>query len=699
MRITGEQCCVMCASIWIAFLPLVAASQVTSVTFSVQAGDRIAYSRNVQATFTFTPSAGGAGPSTVTLNYPSGFFDAFATPTAIVSTVGTIMTPGMPGETSIVLDVSGVALAAGTAVTVTLAGCTLGIARAATASVTVQTSADPTASSPAESCGVIGGATTAVKFTIASMDRVPNFCCAATTFSFIPSAGGAYPSTITLNYPSGFYTSGEACNVMDIQVCGSGCQSFGGAELTFAPTGLNSVVMTIGLNMQKSITSETSVSIMFKACRLGVSRAATDSVTLQTSVDPIASDPPVSCGDIGYPVDAVALTIAAEDRVAGRGGVAATFTFTPGSFGAGPSTVTLNYPSGFFDASATPTAIVSTVDTIMKPGMPGETAIVLDVSGVELAAGTAVTVTLVGCTLGIARAATDSVTVQTNTNAPFSIPSASCGVIGGAVTTVALTIAAEDRVAGRGGVAATFTFTPSAGGAGPSTVTLNYPSGFFDASATPTAIVSTVGTIMTPGMPGETSIVLDVSGVALAAGTAVTVTLVGCTLGIARAATASVTVQTSADPTASSPAESCGVIGGAVTTVALTIAAEDRVAGRGGVAATFTFTPSAGGAGPSTVTLNYPSGFFATSPTPSATVSTAGTIMAPGPPGATSIVLAVSGTALAVGTAVTVTLVGCTLGTARAATASVTVQTSADPTASSPAESCGVIGGAVTWCG
>jgi hypothetical protein len=43
--------------------------------------------------------------------------------------------------------------------------------------------------------------------------------------------------------------------------------------------------------------------------------------------------------------------------------------------------------------------------------------------------------------------------------------------------------------------------------------------------------------------------------------------------------------------------------------------------------------------------------------------------------------------------------VGCTIGAARAATDSVTVQTSTDPTASSPAVSSGVVGGSVTFCG
>jgi hypothetical protein len=243
---------------------------------------------------------------------------------------------------------------------------------------------------------------------------------------------------------------------------------------------------------------------------------------------------------------------------------------------------------------------------------------------------------------------------------------------------VTFSVAAADRVAGKSGVQATFSFTPSVGGAGPTSITLNYPSGFFATSPTPSASVSSAGTAVTPGPPGATSIVLAVNGTALAAGAAVTVTLAGCTLGAARAPSDSVTLQTSADQLVSSPPASCGAIGGAVTLLSFSVAAADRVAGKSGVQATFSFTPSVGGAGPTSITLNYPSGFFATSPTPSASVSSAGTAVTPGPPGATSIVLAVNGTALAAGAAVTVTLAGCTLGANGTIGGSVECSTSVD---------------------
>jgi hypothetical protein len=53
-----------------------------AVTFLVADADRVAQRKNVEATFTFTPSAGGDSPSHVTLFYPSGCdnFSALAQP-------------------------------------------------------------------------------------------------------------------------------------------------------------------------------------------------------------------------------------------------------------------------------------------------------------------------------------------------------------------------------------------------------------------------------------------------------------------------------------------------------------------------------------------------------------------------------------------------------------------------------------------
>ncbi len=88
-----------------------------------------------------------------------------------------------------------------------------------------------------------------------------------------------------------------------------------------------------------------------------------------------------------------------------------------------------------------------------------------------------------------------------------AVAAVASGVIGGAVTSISFDSAAGERVAGRANVAATFAFTPSAGGGSPSSVTLNYPLGFFSTSATPIATSSSAGTILTPHTPGVTSIV------------------------------------------------------------------------------------------------------------------------------------------------------------------------------------------------
>jgi hypothetical protein len=66
-----------------------------------------------------------------------------------------------------------------------------------------------------------------------------------------------------------------------------------------------------------------------------------------------------------------------------------------------------------------------------------------------------------------------------------------------------------------------------------------------------------------------------------------------------------------------------------VTSPTFIVASTDRVASKASSAATFSFTTSVGGALAATlthkITLNYPIGFFATSPAPTAaTVATSG---------------------------------------------------------------------------
>ena len=298
--------------------------------------------------------------------------------------------------------------------------------------------------------------------------------------------------------------------------------------------------------------------------------------------------------------------------------------------------------------------------------------------------------------MGAATAGSAGVFVQTSTDNAASAAAAS-GSILGQVTAVSFVILSSDRISGKASVPITIGFTPTTPIPIGGTFTLNYPAIFFAASFTSPSIQagssSVVGLTGTCGATTSTSVVITTSGAAIAASPFI-ITLGGFVMGTATAGSAGITVQTSSDTVASSVVHS-GSIGGQVTSTSITINTYNRVMGKTGAAATFTFTPTAGGAGPAAVTLNYPSGFFAITPTPTATLSTGGATLAPGAPGATSIVMTAGGTALAASTAVTVTLAGLTMGAATAGSTSVTVQTSADPTASTAVAS-GIIYGART---
>jgi len=116
----------------------------------------------------------------------------------------------------------------------------------------------------------------------------------------------------------------------------------------------------------------------------------------------------------------------------------------------------------------------------------------------------------------------------------------------------------SDRVASKMGAAATILFTTTESGNLPvgSNITLNYPVGFFSASSTPAAAISS-GAKGSATVPNATSIVITTGTVALNASTAVTITLTGLTMGAATGGSSSgITMSTSADPMPSFPVSS-----------------------------------------------------------------------------------------------------------------------------------------------
>jgi len=258
----------------------------------------VAGKSSAAATFSFTTTAGGALAigSTITLTYPSGFFSGTGSPAATINGVsgGAVATPT---STQIVVT-TGAAVAASSGVTVTVTGLTMGAATAGSSNgVTIATSVDQTASSGVSSGG-IGGQVTSPSFAIATSDRVAGESSAAATFSFTTTAGGALAigSTITLTYPSGFFsgTGSPAATINGVS---------GGAVAT--PTSTQ-IVVTTGA----AVAASSGVTVTVTGLTMGAATAgSSNGVTIATSVDQTASSGVKLWWDSGSSDDALRLRL------------------------------------------------------------------------------------------------------------------------------------------------------------------------------------------------------------------------------------------------------------------------------------------------------------------------------------------------------------------------------------------------------
>jgi hypothetical protein len=408
------------------------------------------------------------------------------------------------------------------------------------------------------------------------------------------------------------------------------------------------------------------------------------------------------CYDGGQ-VTSISFAIAASDRVAGKAGASATFSFMTSSAGvlATGSNITLTYPSAFFVSTGTPGVRISGGGPTATAGSPTSTQIVITTATQAIAASTAMTMTVTGLTMGAATAGNSTgiiISTSVDQTASFGVSS---GVIGGQVTNTSFAIAASDRVAGKTGAAATFSFTTTAGGAlaAGSNITLTYPSAFFVSTGTPGVRISGGGPTATAGSPTSTQIVITTATQAIAASTAMTMIVTGLTMGAATAGNSTgIIISTSVDQTASFGVSS-GVIGGQVTNTSFAIAASDRVAGKTGAAATFSFTTTAGGAlaAGSNITLTYPSAFFVSTGTPGVRISGGGPTATAGSPTSTQIVITTATQAIAASTAMTMTVTGLTMGAATAGNSTgIIISTSVDQTASLSMASGIVVSGPVS---
>jgi len=683
-----------------------AATAVTGVSLTIAADKRIAAQTTVPITLAFTTSGALAIGGKITLNYPSGFFATSAAPAANAATTASVATmtatSAAPTATSIVITTAVAGIPTMTAFTITLSGLTMGVAALASATgITVQTESDTAASAGATSGSI--GAPLSVLMTIAADKRVAG-ATAAVTLAFTTSAPITAGDLITLTYPTGFFgTSSSIAGNAANTITGS---TGGTMTATSAQSGSTIVITTV----TAGVLAATAFTIVLSNVIMGVATAGSATgITVKTSTTGTITSAGAPSGSIGAPLS-VLMTIAADKRVAGATAVPVTLAFTTTAPITAGDLITLTYPSGFFAAStiagnAANTITGSTGGTMTATSVLTTSAstIVITTVTAGVVAGTAFTIVLSGLVMGVATlGSATGITVQTSTTGTIASAGFDSGSIG-APYAVAMTIASTDRMHSKAAVPVTLAFKVPVALATSGKITLTYPSGFFATSATPAANAATTASVATmtatSAAPGATSIVITTAVIGIAADTLFTITLSGLTMGVGNSgSTTGIMVQTDTVGTIASAGFDSGAINTAVTNVGFVIAAAKRAPASAAAILTLSFTPTSEIQIGGKITVNYPSGFFATSATPTANAATTASVATmtatSAAPGATSIVITTAVAGAAAGAVFTITVSGFTMGVASAG-GDVTVQTDTD-IAASPKVSSGGLGTPVT---
>ena len=334
-------------------------------------------------------------------------------------------------------------------------------------------------------------------------------------------------------------------------------------------------------------------------------------------------------GPIGDRVVLTSFAVSLSDRVAGKSGSAATVVFAPSVGGdvAAGGTVTLSYPASFFLVESSPSASASG-GSALNVTAHDSSFLVLTVQSGTLAAATAVTITLAGLKMGgVVADVPSSVSVVTSSDINSAIAmKLSSGHIGFRAALISFVMSDADRLESKSGSAATFTFSPSAGGAiaAGGTLTLCYPPLFFVtiASGPPTFNCSAAGVagVAAYGSAGLSCIILTTSGPGvIAASQPAVITLFGLTIGPSAIRNVSgISISSSQDQVMSLPIDS----GSVVTRLALLLFAikfSEAVAGKLDSSATISFRTSVGGAvapGGQIIVKYFAKGFFDISQVP-----------------------------------------------------------------------------------
>ena len=261
-------------------------------------------------------------------------------------------------------------------------------------------------------------------------------------------------------------------------------------------------------------------------------------------------------------VFAVAFTVSDADRAPGTHNASATFSFTVYTVIHAGGSITLNYPTAFFEPDVTPTSASSSVQDLSFAFHPtANNSLVLTIAGDPSGPPVvlrSVVITVYGLTMGAAtEGSSQGVTIQTSADIAVSLAVPS-GSITGRAKFVLLEISTADRVAGNSNSTILLTFTPSApiqtGGA----ITMNYPHAFFAPDITASTAASSAQDVAFSLQPtSNTSLVLTLSAAAVPASSPITITITGMTMGAATdGSPTGITVQTSADTGLSLPVHS-----------------------------------------------------------------------------------------------------------------------------------------------
>ena len=262
----------------------------------------------------------------------------------------------------------------------------------------------------------------------------------------------------------------------------------------------------------------------------------------------------------------MSLAIASSDRVAARSGVSVTLSFTTVSLLPVGGRITFAYPCNFFATEIVPTA-TSNVAGLGLTITAMSSFVVLSTSGVAIGANVPATIVFNNFKMGPGPNPGSATGVQVSTSADATpsdgVPS---GIIGNftQVNNVSLAIADKDRVSGTAGVSVTLSFVPTATIPPGGSVTLTYPSAFFESGIIPNVNGAGSSSVLGLGAvysaSGSTSLILTTSGAFINASSNFSITISGLVIGVARVNSSdSIMVSTSVDQ-ANSIAAACGVI-------------------------------------------------------------------------------------------------------------------------------------------